>query len=145
MRWAGREGLRLLRNRAIFVTLNLFQGPAIPTLRFMWDERQPSVYILASRPRGTLYIGVTSHLLKRLWQHRSGTVPGFTSRHHVHRLVRFELFGDMERAILREKQLKRWHRDWKITLIEGENSDWHDLAPALGLPPLAPCPRRDGS
>ena len=88
-----------------FVTLNLFQGPFRPTLRAMRDERQPCVYILASQAYGTLYIGVTSNLPARLWQHRNGATPGFTSQYKVHRLVRFELFGDMERAILREKQL----------------------------------------
>ena len=99
-------------------------------------ERQPCVYILASKRYGTLYIGVTSGLLGRLYQHRAGTVPGFTSRYAVHSLVRYELFGDMERAILREKQLKRWHRQWKINLIESENPQWLDLAPGLGLLPL---------
>ena len=100
----------------------------------MHQERQPCVYILASQPYGTLYIGVTSDLIARLWQHRGGSVEGFTSRYKVHRLVRFELFGDMERAIAREKQLKRWHRQWKINLIESENADWHDLGVGLGLP-----------
>ena len=101
-------------------------------------DRQPCVYILASRHYGTLYIGVTSDLVARRWQHRSGLVDGFAKRHAIHTLVRYELFGDMERAILREKQLKNWHRQWKINLIESENPDWHDLAPGLGLPPLAP-------
>ena len=101
-------------------------------------DRQPCVYILASRHYGTLYIGVTSDLVARLWQHRSGLVEAFAKRHAIHILVRYELFGDMERAILREKQLKNWHRPWKINSIESENSDWHDLAPELGLPPLAP-------
>ena len=100
-------------------------------------EKQSCVYILCSEPYGTLYIGVTSDLVARLWQHRSGEVKGFTSRYGVHRLVSFELFGTMVDAIVREKQLKRWHRQWKINLIESENPDWHDLAPALGLPPLA--------
>jgi putative endonuclease len=102
----------------------------------MRPERQPSVYLLASEPNGTIYIGVTSDLIGRLWQHRDGTTGGFTSRYKVHRLVRYELFGDMEGAILREKQLKRWHRQWKINLIESENPDWHDLAVGLGLPPI---------
>ncbi len=102
----------------------------------MRQERQPCVYILASQPYGTLYIGVTSDLISRLWQHRNGIVPGFTSRYKVHRLVRYELFGDMENAILREKQLKRWHRQWKINLIDSAKPDWHDLAVGIGLPPL---------
>ncbi|MGQ7829841.1 GIY-YIG nuclease family protein [Altererythrobacter sp. Z27] len=100
-------------------------------------ERYPCVYILANKPYGTLYIGVTSDLIARLWQHRNGDIEGFTSRYDVHLLVRFEVFGDMESAIAREKQLKRWHRQWKINLIEGENPDWHDLAVGLGLPPIA--------
>ena len=99
--------------------------------------KQPCVYILASRAHGTLYIGVTANLLGRPWLHRSGQVKGFTSRYQVLRLVRFELFEDMPIAIVREKQLKRWHRQWKIKLIESENPDWHDLAPGLGLPPVA--------
>ena len=111
----------------------------------MRQERQPCVYILASQPHGTLYIGVTSDLVTRLWQHRNGTTGGFTSRHKVHRLVRYELFSDMEGAILREMQLKRWHRQWKINLIESENPDWHDLAVGLGLPPRDPRGRPDGS
>ena len=111
----------------------------------MRQERNPCVYILASQPHGTLYIGVTSDLIDRLWQHRSGTTGGFTCRYKVHRLVRYELFDDMEGAILREKQLKRWHRQWKINLIESENPDWHDLAVGLGLPPVAPRGRPDGS
>ena len=98
--------------------------------------KQPCVYILASRDYGTLYIGVTSDLIARLYQHRTGQVKGFTSRYAVYRLVRFEQFDNMHDAIAREKQLKRWHRQWKINLIESENPDWHDLAPGLGLPPL---------
>ena len=111
----------------------------------MRDERQPCVYVLASQPYGTLYIGVTSNLPARLWQHRSGATPGFSSQHGVYRLVRYEQFGDIERAILREKQLKNWRRQWKINLIESDNPDWHDLAPGLGLPPVAPRVGHDGS
>ncbi len=101
--------------------------------------KQPCVYILASREYGTLYIGVTSDLIARLYQHRSGQVKGFTAKYAVHRLVRFEQFGAMHEAIEREKQLKRWHRQWKINLIETENPRWDDLAPALGLAPLTSC------
>jgi len=98
--------------------------------------KQPCVYILASGRYGTLYTGVTSDLIARLHQHRTGAVKGFTSRYKVYQLVRFEQFDTMPDAISREKQLKRWHRQWKINLIEIENPDWHDLAPSLGLPPL---------
>ena len=79
----------------------------MPQTRPMPSERDPCVYILASKPYGTLYIGVTSDLIGRLWQHRNDALPGFTSKYGVHMLVRFEQFGDMERAIVREKQLKR--------------------------------------
>jgi putative endonuclease len=99
--------------------------------------KEPCVYILASQPYGTLYIGVTSDLIARLWQHRSGEVKGFTMQYGVHFLVRFEQFATMHDAITREKQLKRWHRQWKINLIESENPQWVDLAPSPGLPPLS--------
>ena len=113
--------------------------------QFMREERQPCVYIMASGHCGTLYIGVTSSLVARIWQHRNNALPGFTSKHHVHTLVHFELFGDMQRAITREKQLKRWHRQWKINLINENNPPWADLAVGLGLPPLELGVRRNGS
>ncbi len=111
----------------------------------MREERQPCVYILASKVYGTLYVGVTSNLVGRLWQHRNGATPGFSSRYSICRLVHYELFGEMEPAILREKQLKNWHRQWKINLINEANPHWADLAAGLGLPPLAPSLGRDGS
>ena len=110
----------------------------------MSRERNPCVYILSSQPRGTLYIGVTSNLEGRLWQHREEATPGFTTRHGVKRLVWFEMHGDMLTAIAREKQLKNWHRPWKVNLIEATNPHWGDLAVGLGFPPLAPRGRRDG-
>jgi putative endonuclease len=106
--------------------------------------KEPCVYILASQPYGTLYIGVTSNLLGRLVQHRSDAIDGFTRRYGVHRLVRIEPCDTMEQAIMREKQLKHWHRQWKINLIESENPHWADLAVGLGLPPMAQNVRRDG-
>ena len=87
-------------------------------------DRQPCVYILASGKRGTLYTGVTSNLIKRIWQHKHHIVEGFTDRYNVHVLVWFELHDTMESAILRK-------RDWKIRLIEEENRHWADLYPAL--------------
>jgi putative endonuclease len=105
--------------------------------------KQPCVYILASRRNGTLYIGVTADLLGRLHQHRTGT-DGFTGRYEVTRLVHYEFFADMLAAIAREKQLKRWHREWKMNLIERDNSDWADLAVRLGLAPLGPSTRFSG-
>ncbi len=100
--------------------------------------KQPCVYILASQDRGTLYIGVTSNLLARLYQHRTKAVKGFTSRYDVFRLTRYEIYDDMPAAIAREKQLKNWHRDWKINLILSENPQWIDLAIDFGFEPLPP-------
>jgi putative endonuclease len=98
--------------------------------------------MLASKPRGTLYIGVTSDLIKRLCQHRNGASKGFTARYKVHRLVHFEQFGTMELAIAREKQLENWHRPWKVNLLGKRNPHWEDLAVGLGLPPLGSTPGR---
>ena len=98
--------------------------------------KEPCAYILASKPNGTLYIGVTTNLIARLHQHRTNTIPGFTSRYAVHRLVHFEMCDTMEAAILREKQLKNWRRQWKINLIEAGNPRWNDLATDLGFEPL---------
>ena len=96
-------------------------------------DRIPCVYILASSRHGTLYIGVTSNLIGRLIQHREGLIAGFTSRYGVHRLVWYDVADTMEAAIAREKQLKRWNRDWKLRLIEEHNPEWDDLAIGLGL------------
>ncbi len=85
------------------------------------------VYILASGKHGTLYVGVTSDLSGRVYEHKAGITPGFTTKHGVHSLVYFETFGTIDEAITREKKLKRWRRDWKINLIERSNPDWIDL------------------
>ncbi len=85
------------------------------------------VYLLTSKPHGTLYVGVTSDLLRRVWEHKSKTVPGVTSRYDVGRLVWFENHKIWESAIRREKQIKEWRRDWKIELIERDNPHWLDL------------------
>ncbi|MBL0688808.1 MAG: GIY-YIG nuclease family protein [Pseudoalteromonas sp.] len=89
--------------------------------------KQPAVYILANKQNGTIYIGVTSDLVKRVWQHKNHVVTGFTEKYEVVQLVYFELLEDMINAIEREKQLKTWKRAWKIKLIEKENPDWNDL------------------
>ena len=89
--------------------------------------RQPAVYILASKRNGTLYIGVTSELAKRVWQHKNDVVDGFTKRYSVHQLVWYELHETMESAIEREKALKNWKRLWKLALIENSNPGWQDL------------------
>ena len=93
--------------------------------------KQPAVYMLASKLRGTLYLGVTSELIARVWQHRSDVVEGFTRRYRVHRLVYFEQFESMVLAIEREKELKKWRRAWKVALIERDNPQWLDLWPSL--------------
>ena len=89
--------------------------------------KQPCVYILASRPNGTLYTGVTSNLIARIWQHKNDVIDGFSKRYRVHRLVWYEIHPTMESAITREKQLKKWKRAWKINLIERDNPLWRDL------------------
>ena len=99
-------------------------------------ERQPCVYMLASRRHGTLYVGVTSNLMMRLHQHRTAALPGFTAKYGIKRLVWFEMHEIMEAAITRERQLKAWRRDWKVALIERDNPFWEDGAITLGFPPL---------
>ena len=89
--------------------------------------KQPFVYILASRRNGTLYIGVTSNLAERVWQHKSGMFDGFTKKYGVHTLVWHEAHATMESAIAREKALKKWNRAWKLKLIEKANPTWRDL------------------
>ena len=90
-------------------------------------EKTPCVYILASRRNGTLYVGVTSDLLKRCWEHKENLIDGFTKRYNIHDLVYYELHGTMPDAIQREKQIKKWRRSWKISLIEELNPTWRDL------------------
>ncbi len=99
-------------------------------------NRGPCIYIMASKRNGTLYIGVTSNLIQRIHQHRSGDVSGFTAKYDVKLLVWFEQHATMEAAILREKQIKKWNRAWKLELIEKDNCDWHDLAVGLGFEAL---------
>jgi putative endonuclease len=90
-------------------------------------EKHYYVYILASKRNGTLYIGVTSDLIKRIWQHKNDILKGFTNKYQVHNLVYFEETTDVESAIKREKQLKAWQRKWKLELIEKMNPNWEDL------------------
>ena len=99
-------------------------------------ERLPCVYILARASHSTLYTGVTSDLPGRVYQHRDGSVRGFTRRYGIKRLVWFEQHETMESAILREKQIKRWPRAWKYDLIHKENPTWRDLAEDFGFEPL---------
>jgi len=90
-------------------------------------DRQPCVYLLASDRNGTLYLGVTSNLAQRVWQHRTSAMDGFSVRYTVHRLVWLEMHETMESAIVREKRIKKWNRAWKIELIEATNPYWRDL------------------
>ncbi|HWA92586.1 MAG TPA: GIY-YIG nuclease family protein [Rhizomicrobium sp.] len=89
------------------------------------------VYMLASGPQGTLYVGVTNDLLRRVAEHKAGEVPGFTQKYGVKTLVWFETHGDINEAVGREKRIKRWRRDWKKNLIERDNPHWIDLYPGL--------------
>jgi len=93
----------------------------------MW-EKHPAVYILASKRNGTLYTGVTSDLARRVWEHKSDLVEGFTQKYGVHMLVYYEWHDDMRSAIIREKQIEKWNRTWKLRLIERENPEWRDLS-----------------
>jgi putative endonuclease len=89
--------------------------------------KQPCVYLMATKKNGTLYIGVTSDLVKRVWEHKNGVIAGFTQRYRVHTLVWYEVHETMESAIMREKALKAWKREWKIRLVEEGNAAWNDL------------------
>ena len=94
-------------------------------------EKQPCVYLLASKRNGTLYTGVTSNLIKRIWEHKNNLVEGFTSKYSVHILVWYEIHDTMESAIQREKAIKNWNRAWKMKMIEELNPRWRDLYPDL--------------
>jgi len=93
--------------------------------------REYYVYILASKPRGTLYIGVTNDLVRRVYEHKNEIIEGFTKRYGVHLLVYYEQGKNVASVIWREKRLKKWNREWKLQLIERENPEWRDLYPDL--------------
>jgi putative endonuclease len=95
----------------------------------LFEEKLYAVYLLASKPNGTLYIGVTGDIISRIMQHREGLIEGFTKKYGVHRLVWFQYFGDPATAIQREKTMKKWPRQWKINLIVADNPNWIDLYP----------------
>jgi len=94
-------------------------------------EKQPCVYLLASKRNGTLYVGVRSDLVKRVWEHKNDLVEGFTAKYGVHLLVYYEMHADMLGAITREKQIKKWDRSWKLKLVERNNPEWKDLWPEV--------------
>ena len=102
----------------------------------MHENFGPTVYLLASRRNGTLYLGVTSHLVQRIHQHLEGWIPGFTREYGVKMLVWFEQHPTMDAAIQREKRIKKWDRAWKLELIEKDNPDWRDLAEDFGFEPI---------
>ena len=97
------------------------------TSHYHKDENRYYVYILASKRNGTLYIGVTSNLIKRIYEHKNNLIEGFTKKYNIHNLVYYEITEDVNSAITREKQLKIWKRNWKIELIEKNNPGWKDL------------------
>lgn len=97
----------------------------------MKDVFQPAVYLLASAPNGTLYIGVTSNLVQRIYQHREGLMEGFTKQYDVKMLVWYELHATMEFAIAKEKAMKEWRREWKIKRVREMNPSWGDLYPSI--------------
>jgi len=90
-------------------------------------DKMGYIYIMANKPNGVLYIGVTSNLENRIYQHKNNSIPGFTSKYRLHHVVHYEIFEDVRDAIAREKQLKNWKRQWKVSLIEEENPKWKDL------------------
>jgi len=95
--------------------------------KFNMKTTQSYIYILSNKKNGTLYIGVTSDLIKRIYEHKQKIIDGFSKQYSLDKLVYYEVISDITTAIKREKQLKNWNRSWKIELIEKENSEWHDL------------------
>ncbi len=94
-------------------------------------DKQYYVYLLASKPYGTLYTGITSNLIQRIYQHKEELIDGFTKKYNVHQLVYYEIHLDVNEAILREKRIKKWNRQWKINLIQRDNPQWLDLSNGL--------------
>ncbi len=105
--------------------------PAQAGIQYLQKMKQPCVYMLASERNGTLYIGVSSNLVKRIYEHKNDAAVGFTKKYGVHSLVRYEIHENMESAIVREKQIKKWNRPWKLRLIEETNPDWIDPYPTI--------------
>jgi putative endonuclease len=114
-----------------FLVISVQLTPVIPAKAgiqyYRSMKKQPAVYLLASKRNGTLYTGVTSDLIKRIWEHKNNVVEGFTSKYKVHTLVWYEVHETMESAIRREKAIKEWKRQWKIDLIQSTNPSWQDL------------------
>lgn len=102
------------------------------------SEKQYATYILASRKNGTLYTGTTGDLENRIFEHKQAEIEGFTKKYNIHRLVYYELHESPEHAIMREKQIKKWKREWKLRLIEEENPQWKDLYSEFDVPGSLP-------
>ena len=124
-RWCGSLGGRPPRLPDVVVPMTSRRDAAV--LSSITMDKKPAVYILASDRNGTLYVGVTTNLVKRVWEHREELADEFTKKYNVHKLVYFEQFNDMDNAITREKRLKKWRRSWKLKLIEENNPLWNDL------------------
>ena len=107
------------------------QAGIYPPVAATMEEKQYYVYLLASKRYGTLYTGVTSDLAKRIYEHKEGLVQGFTKKYNINQLVYYEVHSDIYEAITREKQIKKWNRQWKINLIEQDNPQWLNLANGL--------------
>lgn len=99
----------------------------------MHMDKQPAVYIITNKKDGTLYIGMTTNIIRRIWEHKQGIVKGFSQRYNLKNLVWFELMDTIEDAAVREKQMKAWNRNWKIELIEKNNSEWIDLYETISM------------
>ena len=107
------------------------QGGGTVTCSSIKNMKTPCLYIITNKTRGTLYIGVTSDLVQRIWQHKNGLIEGFSKRYGLKMLVWFERHDSMESAIVRERNVKYWRRDWKIQIIEESNPTWRDLYPDI--------------
>jgi len=107
--------------------LDQVQHDVVGQLKGVPMNKQPAVYMLANKRNGTLYVGVTSDLVKRIWEHKNNLADGFSKRYKLHNLVWYEVHENMDSAIVREKRIKYWKRKWKLALIEGSNPDWQDL------------------
>lgn len=105
----------------------------MPAKAGIWEmsEKKYYVYIMTKGRNSTFYVGITSDLQRRIWEHKTDAVEGFTKKYGIHQLVYYEIFDDPENAILREKRLKKWNRAWKMRLIEGMNPEWNDLYESL--------------
>jgi len=127
--------MRIIVDRPFFRTWSNTRATVIPANAGIQEHaamaKQPAVYMLASQRNGTLYVGVTSDLVKRIWEHKQDMVEGFTRKYQVHDLVYFEQHEDMHQAIQRESQIKKWNRAWKIELLEKSNPGWRDLWPEI--------------